>query len=185
MRRGILITVTVGLAGTAAGFALWRGPAARTTPDQAARPGPGPVLPGHPAAPRAQAGVTVDRDPSAVFQRAFWRRVGPDVRVVEGERREARDAGGSVQKWEWFVALETTPDFRRWLLEHNPFELTASAAPVTIDRGQDCPAWFPSAAVLAGFTAYGVRGSHFAVFLDPRSGRMFATDRGAGFTAAR
>src|SRR5687768_5800680 len=59
--------------------------------------------------------VKVERDPATVFQRSFWRRVDESVRVVGAERREWLEAGATVQKWEWFIALETKSEFRKWL----------------------------------------------------------------------
>jgi hypothetical protein len=128
-------------------------------------------------------GVKTERDPAVVFQRAFWRRPGADVRIVDGERREWSEQG-TVQKWQWCLALETTPDFRRWLFEQNPFELAISREPVDAARFTALPAWFPVPAELAKLTTYRVRGSGLTVLLEAKSGRVFALDTGGGFAAA-
>ena len=128
-------------------------------------------------------GVTTERDPAIVFQRAFWRRPGSDVRILGGERREWNERG-AVQKWQWCLALDTTPEFRRWLLEQNPFELALSRGPVDTGRFDALPAWFPAAAELSRLTTYRVRGSGLTVLLEAKSGRVFALDTGGGFAAA-
>lgn len=129
--------------------------------------------------------IKVDRDPSTVFQRSFWRRLDESVRVTAAERREWLEAGTTVQKWEWFIALETKPEFRRWLLEHNPFELTRRTTPTQIAHSPtEAPSWFPTSESLAALTLYANHEGRFLVFLDEKTGRLFATDRGGGFATA-
>jgi hypothetical protein len=106
------------------------------------------------------------------------------VRILEGERREWTDQGSAVQKWQWFVALQTTPEFRQWLLEQNPFELARAEMPVDVASTAAPPSWFPSAQGRSELTTYRARGGGLTVFLHPKSGRLFATDAGAGFAAA-
>src|SRR5206468_2798887 len=65
-------------------------------------------------------GLTTTADPAGVFQRAFWRKPDATVRVVEAERREWADEKSAVQKWQWFLSLETKPEFRSWLFDQNP-----------------------------------------------------------------
>ena len=73
--------------------------------------------------------LAVEQNKEAVFQRAFWRRPGAGDRILHAERRDWKDAGAAVQKWQWFVAVAPSPEFRRWLLEDNPFELAPPRAP--------------------------------------------------------
>jgi hypothetical protein len=186
MDRRIVIALG-GLALASGVLALMLTQAAHPTPGSPAREnrdsGAGVSRPQ--SANRDQPALKTERDAAAVFQRAFWRRPGPDVRILEGERREWIDGKSAVQKWQWFVALQTTPEFRRWLLEENPFELARTdAAPADMAPTEPAPKWFPAATARAEMTAYRARGSGFTIFLNAKSGRLFATDAGSGFAAA-
>jgi hypothetical protein len=123
-------------------------------------------------------------DASAVFQRAFWRRPGADIRVLDGERREWLDANSAVQKWQWFVAVQTSADFRAWLLERNPFELSKATTPIAASEISEAPAWWAPASKWSSFTTYRNGAEKLVVLLDPESGQLFATGQGAGFAAA-
>lgn len=116
-----------------------------------------------------------------VFQRAFWRRLTADVQVPQAERREWIDASSGVQRWQWFVAVRTSPAFRAWLFEQNPFELAAVASPADATGPADAPDWFPALAHWPDFRLYRARGGQFTVLLDEKSGRLFACDAGGGF----
>ena len=138
-----------------------------------------------PAVLREPGPVTLqtERDAEAVFQRAFWRRPGPDVRILDGERRDWAD-GDNVRQWQWFLAVQTTPEFRQWLLEQNPFEVVRAETPLEPARTeQPAPAWFPETAARTRMTQYRKPGAQLALYLEPVSGRRFATDAGAGFAA--
>lgn len=134
-----------------------------------------------PAAPTGPV-VRTETQPDVVFQRAFWRRADATVRIRHAERREWVEGGTNVQRWEWFVALEAKPDFRRWLLEQNPFELTRKPLPETLAL-TGAPQWFPTRDRLAQLTTYANHEGRFIVCLDEATGRIFATDRGGGFNA--
>ena len=128
--------------------------------------------------------LAVEQDKAQVFQRAFWRRPGAGDKILHAERRDWTDAGAAVQKWQWFVAVAPSPEFRRWLLEDNPFELATVAAGAAVPEVENPPAWFPPKEALMGMKQYRNRGGYFVVFHDPQSGRIFAADAGAGFAAA-
>ncbi len=125
----------------------------------------------------------VIRDVAAVFQRAFWRRPSADIRVLEGERREWLNAQAAVEKWQWFVGVQTSADFRTWLLEQNPFELIKDTKPFDAADIENAPAWLPAAVQRGSLTSYRSRGSKLVVLLDQETGKLFASDRGAGFAA--
>jgi hypothetical protein len=131
-------------------------------------------------------GLNTSVDAVAVFQRAFWRKPDATVRILHAERREWAGEKVAVEKWQWFVALESQPAFRQWLLEENPFGLVRVAEDSPAAEIAAAPAWFPALKQLQSFTRYHVPGAGFRVFVDAASGRLYATDAGAGFvTAAR
>ncbi len=140
---------------------------------------------GQSPAPSAPAGpvVRTETQPEVVFQRAFWRRPDATVRIRHAERREWVEGGANVQRWEWFVVLEAKPDFRRWLLEQNPFELTRKPLPETLSL-TGAPKWFPARDRLAALTTYANHEGRFIVCVDEATGQIFATDRGGGFNAS-
>ncbi len=157
-------------------------PAVRQDPLATSAPAPAPATPAPKAIPAAGT-ESVERDATLVFQRAFWRRPGPDVRILGGERREWADGAAGLQKWAWFTALEAKPEFRQWLIEQNPFELSRADAPVDPARYGALPTWFPAAARWSDLTTYRTRGGGMVVFLDEKSGRIYAADFGSGFAA--
>lgn len=129
--------------------------------------------------------VQLDQDKTVVFQRAFWRRPEKGDRIIAAERRDWLDETSAVQKWQWFVAVDPSPGFRRWLLEDNPFEVTAVTAGTPPPTLENTPPWFPVRSELAAYLQYRTRGSRLTIFVDPKSGQLFAADSGAGFAAAR
>jgi hypothetical protein len=152
----------------------------------AASPPPDSTAAGKPPlheSPIAAAQPAVSRDPVTVFQRAFWRRPDATVRILEGERREWTDGTSAIQKWQWFLAVQTTAEFRRWLLEENPFELIRTDASFDPANLESPPNWFPSSNAQAELTAYRAHGGRFTLFLHAKSGRLFAADSGSGFAA--
>ena len=176
------------VAGTAAAF--WfstrsSAPAPRFVTAPGVKPGPAttPAAAAAKIEEPAQAGVKIERDPTLVFQRAFWRRPGPDVKIKSAERREWTDANRAVEKWQWFVSLQTTPEFRRWLFEQNPFEIV-KAAGTDVPTITDAPAWFPAVAGTQRFQGYRNHEGRLRLFLDEQTGELFATDHGGGFATA-
>jgi hypothetical protein len=187
MKRSLLLSVAAIVVIAAGLMFLSR----RTTSEpQASAPRPAPAAASKTSAVTPHAlppapDIKVERDPATVFQRAFWRRLDATVRVLGAERREWLEGGTSVTKWEWFVALEAKPEFRRWLLEQNPFELTKKTTPTQVTgSASDAPSWFPSTEKLAQLTIYANHEGRFLVFVDDANGRLYATDRGGGFASA-
>ncbi len=149
----------------------------------------GPAVPpkvATPPAPGDKSAVTlaVEPDKTQVFQRAFWRRPTAGDRILHAERREWSDAAG-VQKWQWFIVVDPSPEFRRWLIEENPFELAALAPGVEEVVVENAPKWFPGLEARAALAQYRNRGGRLIVLLDRKSGRLYATDGGSGFAAPR
>ena len=128
--------------------------------------------------------VQLEQNKAVVFQRAFWRRPEKGDRIIAAERRDWLDETSAVQKWQWFVTVDPSPGFRRWLLDDNPFEVTAVVAGTPPPALENTPPWFPARSELAAYLQYRTRGSRLAIFLDPKSGQLFAADSGAGFAAA-
>ncbi|WP_221030554.1 hypothetical protein [Actomonas aquatica] len=121
-----------------------------------------------------------------VFRRAFWRQPADDDRILHAERRHRlRGEGGSVEEWQWFIAVEPGDAFATWFFEDNPFELIAARPTTAMPTLTDAPEWLPSADTLAGMDHFIKPGSHLHVFRDARSGRLYATDEGGGFTLAQ
>ena len=174
------------LVGGAVGWLCLRG----TGPGDANRPSPhGPTPSGNPTGIHSSnivspPPVRTERDGALVFQRAFWRRPAAGDRVLHGERTEWLDAGGAVRRWQWFVAVAPSPEFLRWLLEENPFELTRAAGVTTATPGESPPPWFPAVAALQGLARYRRQGGQLEVFHDAASNRIYARDAGAGFADA-
>lgn len=113
-----------------------------------------------------------------VFRRAFWRNPAPEDRILHALRHEEKDEAGRVVRWSWWLAVEPGDAFRDWLLRENPFSL------VPVNGGEappDAPTWFPAAAALAGFARHHVPSGRLQVFVDPATGRLYATDAGGGF----
>ena len=105
------------------------------------------------------------------------------MKILHAERRDWADEKAAVQKWQWFIALDAQPEFRRWLIETNPFELSRAEAPVTAAQVNAPPEWFPPLPALGAMTTYRIRGGGFLVFVDGATSRIYATDAGGGFAA--
>lgn len=177
MKWSILIVASVACAVSAAVF--WR---VWTDLSPTAAPAtPAPALQkktAHdPAAPE------IERNAPAVFQRAFWRRPAAADRILHGERREWKDASG-VLKWQWFVAVRPSREFRDWLMKENPFEIITCDPRESFATITEAPAWFLTADDVSAFAAHRNREGRYLVFFDPKTNRLFATDSGGGFAAA-
>ncbi|MGA0853951.1 MAG: hypothetical protein ACO3RK_03955 [Luteolibacter sp.] len=71
-----------------------------------------------------QVGVptSTSRDREEIFKKAFWRRPGPDDKVLQAERHEWSDDEG-VNRWQWFLLVNASPDLITYLRERNVFGL--------------------------------------------------------------
>lgn len=114
-------------------------------------------------------------DSNEVFRKAFWKRPAANDKVLHAERREWADAAG-VLKWQWFIAVEPSPELLEHLCGDNAFSLTP-AATVPVIAG--APAWF-------GFQAADVEvmqaphGNMRLIFSKTKR-LLHATDAGGGF----
>ncbi len=150
------------------------------------RPAPKPAPVTTVAPPKAPpGGLALEQDPAQVFQRAFWRRPAADDKILHAERRDWLDASSGVEKWQWFVAVQPGPAFREWFFKDNPFELVPIPADAPSVPLTSPPSWLPAASELARFSRYRNREGRFLVFHDLTTNRLFATDQGGGFAAAR
>lgn len=119
---------------------------------------------------------TTVRDEAEVFRKAFWKQPTAMDRILHAERREWSDGEG-IHKWQWFIALEPSPDLVKYLRDDNAFSLTASASPAAITNA---PAWF-------SFSPGEVEvlqdpGGNMQLFFGKADGLLHATAAGGGFT---
>ncbi len=138
-----------------------------------------------PAAPTvsAEAAPTLvsSDDAGAVFTKAFWRRPGPEDRILHALRREWLDSHGQVVQWQWFLVVEPSQETLAWLAT-NPFQLTPVHVAQAVTSPADAPAWFSVEGPMAA-RHQDATGQHFvAISADRR--RLYATDAGAGFRLA-
>lgn len=124
--------------------------------------------------------TTTQTDTAEVFKRAFWKRPTEADLILHAERREWADEVG-VDRWQWFIAVDPSPEFTSYLFEQNTFSLiepddTAAMPPNRI------PEWFPKSteALEIRQTPDGA----MLILTDPVSGRLFATAHGHGFAKA-
>ncbi len=106
--------------------------------------------------------------PEIVFQKAFWRRPGPQDEILHAERCEQQDGS-----WQWFIQVRPSPALVKHLITENAFGLNSKASAVNIN---DAPAWFP---VLK--QAQCSPTSHFCLHFDREANLLTATDSGGGF----
>jgi hypothetical protein len=128
--------------------------------------------------------VQTNLDPAFIFGRAFWRKPGKGDGIIAAEARTWLDQAARVERWQWFIAVSPSPELRHWLFEENPFELVAAGANSGKRSWEDAPAWFPTSSQLIEFAEFRAHGSFLALFVDPKTGNIFASDRGSGFAAA-
>ena len=116
-------------------------------------------------------------DATEVFQKAFWKRPTASDRILHAERREWIDGGG-VRQWQWFIAVEPSPELVKHLREDNAFSLVPGASSTGMD---DAPEWF---AFKPGDVDV-LQAPHGNMRLCfSKTGRvLYATDAGGGFRA--
>ncbi len=140
------------------------------------KPPPSPVseLPQPPQPVPAPPTTTVS-DPVEVFQRAFWKRPTANDKILHAERREWAGQNG-LRKWNWFVALEPSPELLTYLRIDNAFNLIPSTTVPPIDQP---PAWFvinPAAVEILRAPNGGM-----CLFFSKTGNLRYATDAGGGF----
>lgn len=141
------------------------GPAPSTAP-ASMLPKPGPVM-------------KVTTDAAEVFQKGFWKRPTAADHILHAERREWQDKGG-VNRWQWFIVVEPSPELVRHLITDNAFSLTASSQPIATESS-NAPAWFPKRD--AADQVLVNPGRTFVIHWNPAANRLTATDAGGGFRA--
>jgi hypothetical protein len=116
-------------------------------------------------------------DAAEIFKTAFWKRPSSGDKIIHAERREWEDAEG-IQKWEWFIEVNPSPELVTHLKTNNAFGLRKN---VPIGDIQHPPDWFS------------VDPQHFEIIgsgnmrlcFSPDNSLLYATDAGGGFRAGR
>lgn len=123
---------------------------------------------------------TVSSDGPEVFRRAFWRHPAADDRICNAERVEWKDAGGNVQRWQWFIELQPGPSLDQWLHNANAFSLQ----PASTFSTAECrvPEWFTAAQSKGTWKIW--QNGPLTVMRDTAGNRLVAYASGFGFTAA-
>jgi hypothetical protein len=114
-------------------------------------------------------------DPVEVFQKAFWKRPAAADTILHAERREWSDANGLTQ-WQWFIAVQPSPELVKHLREDNAFGLVPGTRWPEL---KDAPSWFSPGAE-SGQVLRSPSGSMLLWFRQS-DGQLFATDAGGGF----
>ncbi|MES2709910.1 MAG: hypothetical protein V4726_25155 [Verrucomicrobiota bacterium] len=123
---------------------------------------------------------SIGTDPATVFQKAFWRRPTPQDRILHAERREWTDGDG-LSKWQWFLAVEPSPELVKYLREDNAFGLipAGSGSAGAVSRA---PAWFPEKT--DGFDILQNAAGTMTLLFSKTANQLYATDSGGGFRPA-
>jgi hypothetical protein len=134
--------------------------------------------------------VTITRSPEEIFRRAFWRRPTPADRIVRADRREWSDQDQGVQRWQWFIQINPSPDLLRALRDPEIFGLASAttakspahpAHPADPAHPASAPLWFPTAAQLAGCEILQSPSGGLTAYYRAAGNVLFATDSGRGF----
>ena len=123
--------------------------------------------------------LNTSTDPTLVFQKAFWRRPDSDDKILHAERREWSEQGKDVRKWQWFLAVQPSPELAEWL-QTNPFSLSPSAEPLKYKEAAPKPDWFPND--FSGFDILKAPQSRLVLIFSAKKNLLYAMDSGAGFT---
>jgi hypothetical protein len=114
-------------------------------------------------------------DHTEVFQKAFWKRPTANDKILHAERREWADAAG-VQKWQWFIAVEPSPELVKYLREENAFMLSPSSTVPAVDRAPDWFRYDPQDVDVLMTSRGGLR-----LFFSKSKSLLLGTDAGGGF----
>jgi hypothetical protein len=117
--------------------------------------------------------TTTLTDSTTVFEKAFWKHPTADDHILHAERREWSDAAG-VQKWQWFIAVQPSPQLVKHLRDDNAFNLV----PATEALIDSAPSWFAT----GGKVLQSLQGNMRLIFND-KANTLYATDSGGGFKA--
>jgi hypothetical protein len=118
--------------------------------------------------------TTTLTDSTTVFEKAFWKHPTANDKILHAERREWSDAAG-LQKWQWFIEVEPSPELIKHLRDDNAFNLIASTSSKPIEGA---PIWFT---VSSDASTLSSPQSNMRISFDSKSHRLHATDSGTGF----
>ena len=122
--------------------------------------------------------LTTYTDPALVFQKAFWRRPDSADKILHAERREWSQQGKDVREWQWFLAVNPSPNLAEWL-KTNPFSLPVSNDLYKYEEAAPKPDWFPNDFV--GFEIHKAPQGRFVLLFSAEKNLLYAMDSGAGF----
>ena len=122
--------------------------------------------------------LTTSTDPTLVFQKAFWRRPDSADKILHAERREWCEQGKDVREWQWFLAVQPSPELAEWL-QTNPFSLPVSNDLYKYEEAAPKPDWFPND--FAGFEIHKAPQGRFVLLFSAEKNLLYAMDSGAGF----
>lgn len=181
MKTWIILVAGLGVSGAVAWWAASREFGAPASPSEVQATQPAAWVAG-----TDDARLKLQLDQAEVFQRAFWRRAAPEDRILHAERRHRlADEHDGVEQWQWFIVVEPGQAFADWLFKENPFELVPGTPDAPTPDFTEAPAWMPRPDQRAGFSHHYKPGANLHVYRDPRTGRIYATDQGGGFTPSR
>jgi hypothetical protein len=116
-------------------------------------------------------------DPTEVFQKAFWKRPTANDHILHAERREWSDAHG-VKQWQWFIAVQPSPELVKHLRDDNAFNLRRSKG---LQPVENSPEWFRFKA--DGAEAFEAPRGTMQLSFRASDNVLYATDAGGGFHA--
>ena len=115
-------------------------------------------------------------DAEEIFKKAFWRRPTSVDQIQHAERHEWRDADG-LERWQWFLVVNASPELSKYLRDDNPFGLVAaSEAPIVTEA----PSWFQFKR--KEVTVLQSRHAGMRLMFSKSNNTLYATDSGRGFT---
>lgn len=119
--------------------------------------------------------TSVNTEKTEVFRKAFWRQPGAADEILHAERREWTD-DRELQKWQWFIAVDASPELLKRLRDDNPFDLRPTSSPPSCNNPPD---WFRFSNSDIEFMT-SVQGN-FYLIMNKTGRRIYATDSGDGF----
>ena len=122
--------------------------------------------------------LNTSTDPTLVFQKAFWRRPDSADKILHAERREWSGQGKDVREWQWFLAVNPSPNLAEWL-KTNPFSLPVFNDLYKYEGSAPKPDWFPND--FAGFEIHKAPQGRFVLLFSAEKNLLYAIDSGAGF----
>jgi hypothetical protein len=118
-----------------------------------------------------------------IFRRAFWRHPTKTDRIRNAQRREwATASEPDIQRWQWFIELNPSPELLHSLRDPETFGLLPADIPRPwLSDASPVPDWFPTA-TSPGFKVLQTPAGGLTVLYRPLDNVLFATDSGNGFS---